>query len=259
MAEESLAPFPNFTGIDFNPSFFPSATSEFVEYPVSQGTVTFSKIFATEIDTPSPTIAFDFLPSQTENINIGTSVGASKTIILGQATGTSVHAGSIDFKGTHINNNVSATTGDISLANNQTTGILNIGTGSRTGAGAINIGTSGTGLFNINVGTTNQSTTTVNNVLVGSNGCIAGRSTYLTYSATTSIPATINLDVLVVFFGSTASQTLTLPLGVASQRMYIKNYASVDVTISGGVMILWGSISTSSTQLLKSGINFTCL
>jgi hypothetical protein len=253
MAEESLPPSPNFTGIDFNPAFFPNASSEFLNFPVAQGTETFSKLFATEIDTASPSTTFDFLTSQTENINIGTSVGASKTIILGQATGTSVHAGSIDFKGTHINNNVSATTGDISLANNQTTGILNIGTGSRTGAGAINIGTAGTGLFNINVGTTNQSTTTVNNVLVGSNGCIAGRSTYLTYNATTAIPATINLDVLVLFFGSTASQTLTLPLGVASQRMYIKNYASVDVTISGGVMVLWGLTTVSSTLLLKSG------
>ncbi len=253
MAEESLAPSPNFVGIDFNPAFFPSGTSEFVEYPNAQGTVTFSKIFATEIDTPSPSIAFDFLTSQTADVNIATSVGASQTIKIGQATGTSVHAGSIDFKGTHINNNVSASTGDISLANNQTTGVLNIGTGSRTGAGAINIGTAATGLFNINVGTTNQSTTTVNNILVGSNGCIAGRTNYLSYNVSTSIPSTINLDLLVYFYGSTASQTLTLPLGVASQRMYIKNYATVDVTINGGVMVLWGLLTTSSTLLLKSG------
>jgi len=164
-----------------------------------------------------------------------------------------VHAGSIGFKGTHINNHVSATTGDINLANNQTTGVLNIGTGSRTGDGAINIGTAGTGAFNINIGTASQSPTPVNNVLVGSNGCIAGRTVYLSYSATATIPATTNLDLFVLYFGSTASQTLTLSTFSVTQRMYIKNYASVDVTIKGGVMLLYAATAPSSSLLLKSG------
>jgi hypothetical protein len=104
MAEQSLPPSPNFNNIDFNPSFFSSATSEYVEFPVSQGTVTFGSIFTTDIDTPTPSVDFDFLGSEIGNINIGTSVPTTKTIKLGAVTGTSVHAGSIDLQGTNINN-----------------------------------------------------------------------------------------------------------------------------------------------------------
>jgi hypothetical protein len=60
MAEQSLPPSPNFNNIDFNPSFFSSATSEFVEFPNAQGTVTFGSIFTTDIDTPTPSVDFDF-------------------------------------------------------------------------------------------------------------------------------------------------------------------------------------------------------
>ena len=53
MAESAPAPSPSFSGIDFNPSFFPSTTSDYVEFPVAQGTETFGTIYATTIDTPT--------------------------------------------------------------------------------------------------------------------------------------------------------------------------------------------------------------
>ncbi len=122
MAEEAFPPSPIFSGIDFNPAFFPSASSEYVDFPVAQGTVTFGAIIATDIDTPTPSVDFDLLSSETGNINIGTSVPAGKTIKLGQNTGASIHCGSIDLQGTNINNAVASGTGIISVGPAQTTG-----------------------------------------------------------------------------------------------------------------------------------------
>ena len=121
MAESAPAPSPSFSGIDFNPSFFPSTTSDYVEFPVAQGTETFGTIYATTIDTPTPTADFDFLDSATANINIGTAVPTLKKIKLGADTGTTVQCGSIDCTGTAINNAVDYLGGDLSLGAGQTT------------------------------------------------------------------------------------------------------------------------------------------
>jgi hypothetical protein len=167
MAETSIPPSPNFSNIDFNPSFFSSTSSDYVDYPEAQGTVTFGNIFLTKADTPTPSVDFDLLTGELGNINFGTSVPT--TIQIGASTGTSVHCGSIDCTGTNINNAVSADTGNLSLVPSQTTGILNIGTGSRTtggSGGGINIGTACTGAIPIVIGTTGQSTTTLNGTSV---------------------------------------------------------------------------------------------
>jgi len=169
MAESAPAPSPSFSGIDFNPAFFPSTTSDYLEFPVAQGTETFGTIFATTIDTPTPSADFDFLDSATANVNIGTSVLAGNTIKLGQSTGTSIHCGSIDLKGTNINNAVNSDTGTISLAPAQTTGALYIGANASTSTrttGAINIGTTSAGVTPITIGTTGQSTIALNGTSV---------------------------------------------------------------------------------------------
>jgi hypothetical protein len=44
------APDPNFSGIDFNDSFFSSTSGGYVNYPTAQGTVTFPKLLAGEMD-----------------------------------------------------------------------------------------------------------------------------------------------------------------------------------------------------------------
>jgi len=169
MAEQSFPPSPAFSGIDFNPAFFPSTASEYVEFPTAQGTVTFGEIFATDIDTPTPSVDFDFLSSEIGNINIGASVPTLKTIKLGQSTGASIHCGSIDLQGTNINNAVASDTGIISLAPKQTTGTLNIGTHPTTGTrttGGINIATNSVGVTPIIIGTTGQTTTTLRGTTV---------------------------------------------------------------------------------------------
>ena len=89
MAESAFPPDPSFSGIDFNPSFFPSTASDYVEIPVAQGTETFSKIFLTEADTPTPSVDFNLLNSQTANINIG----------AGQQTGALNLGGSVRTTG----------------------------------------------------------------------------------------------------------------------------------------------------------------
>jgi len=93
-------------------------------------------------------------------ISIGTSA-TSKTIKLGN-TGNSIHCSSVDLTSSGINN-IANTSGDLSIANLQTSGILNLGTNtSRTSN--INIGTGATGPFGIYVGNVN-STTTLNGPL----------------------------------------------------------------------------------------------
>ena len=138
-----------FDNISFNPDFYQSSSDDyltattgkkiFLSYPYAQGTESISKIFSSNIDSLTPTSTFSFLDTQTAGINIGDSVVG--TIKIGQNTGTSVHCGSIDCAGTNINNSVAPLIGDLSLVPSQTSGVLNIGTGARTTAGNINIGT----------------------------------------------------------------------------------------------------------------------
>ena len=88
--------------------------------------------------------------TQTSGIlNIGTgsnrfTTSAQGAINIGTATNVN-KIGSLKVVGNEINNNVNEATGNINIGYAQTSGVLNIGTGSRTGAsttqGAINIGT----------------------------------------------------------------------------------------------------------------------
>jgi hypothetical protein len=83
-------------------------------------------------------------------ISIGADAGA-KTIKINNNT-NSVHCSSVDLKGSTINN-ITATTGALSVGDGQTDGILNLGTNSaRTATGVINIGSS-TSLAPINIDT----------------------------------------------------------------------------------------------------------
>ena len=118
-----------FTGISFNPDFYQSSSASsssttgitqdqadllYLRKTIADTatvTETFSKIYLTEADTPTPTVNFNLLNSQTANINIG----------AGQITGSLNIGGS-----------------------GRTTGPINIGTTS-VGATPITIGTSSVG------------------------------------------------------------------------------------------------------------------
>ena len=80
MAESAIPPSPNFSTIDFNPSFFSSTSGDYVDYPEAQGTVTFGSIYATDIDTPTPAIDFDLLSTQTENFKFRNFYSVHKNI-----------------------------------------------------------------------------------------------------------------------------------------------------------------------------------
>jgi len=140
----NTAPSPDFTGIDFNDMFFPSAVGDYVNYPTAQGPVSFGSIYASFIDTISSSASFSLLDSLTGNLNLATNGTTGQTLRLGAYTNASVHVANIDHQNQSINNASNATTGLLNICNNQTTGSLNLGTHvSRTGS--INIGTGSTG------------------------------------------------------------------------------------------------------------------
>lgn len=245
MAEQASAPSPSFSGIDFNPAFFPSAANDFVEYPVAQGTVTFGQIYATDLDTPTPSVDFDLLTSETGNINIGTSVPSLKTIKIGASTGTSIHTGSIDHQGTNINNAVSATTGTISLAPAQTTGILNIGshpsTGTRT-TGPINIGSNSIGVTPITIGTTGQST-------IALNGTSVDVGTKLTTPKIDSLSASGNIEI-----GSNQTDGI-INIGTPNTRTSGAINIGTGMTTANAIKI--GTAATTTMTLQALTVNAT--
>jgi hypothetical protein len=256
MAEEAQAPSPAFSGIDFNPAFFPGTTSEYVEFPTAQGTVTFGSIFATDIDTPTPSVDFDLLSSETGNINIGASVLAGNTIKIGASTGTSVHCGSVDFKGTHINNAVSATTGDVSLCNNQTTGALYIGSHptvpTRT-TGGINIGSNSVGVTQIVIGTTGQSTTALN----GSSVNVGTKITSPVYDSTSATTAmTIGANVSTTSISIGESQT-TGTLNIGTSALRTTGPINIGTSTIGNNAITIGTTGQSTIALNGTSTNVT--
>ena len=266
MAEESSPPSPSFAGIDFNPSFFPGTASDFVEYPTAQGTVTFGNIFATDIDTPTPSVDFDLLTSELGNINFGTSVPTTKTIKIGASTGTSIHCGSIDMQGTNINNAVASGTGTLSLAPSQTSGILNIGTGSRTiggSGGGINIGTACTGAIPITIGTTGQSTTTLN-------GTSVAVTTKMTTPAIDSTSAATNMTIgsnlvggtLTIGGSSLNTGTISIGAGQTTGALNIGNGArtgtgaiNIGTQATGTIAINIGTTAQTTTSLKGTSVD----
>lgn len=247
MAEEGQAPSPNFSGIDFNPSFFPSTASDYVEFPTAQGTVTFGSIFATDIDTPTPSVDFDLLGSEIGNINIGTSVPTTKTIKIGASTGTSIHCGSIDLQGTNINNAVASGTGTISLGPSQTTGILNIGSNSTTATrttGAINIGSNSVGVTPITIGTAGQSTVALNGTSVN----VGTKITSPVYDSTSAITAlTVGSNVTTVDISIGGSQTSgDINIGQNSARL-ATGAVNICTASTNAVPIIIGSATSNTT------------
>jgi len=101
------------------------------------------------------------------------------------------------------------------------------------------------------VGTAGQvlsSTSTATNWIT-----VATGSTYIAYTASATIPTTTNPTLIVLFSGTTAGQTLTIPTLAYStgQVIQFKNRASVNVTISSGLstMFLYAPNSSNVTNV----------
>ena len=116
-----------FSGITYNPDFYQTSSSSYLNYPIAQGTETIKSLRSAAIDSTSAST----------NMTLGSNL-TSGTLTIG---GSSLH------------------TGTISLGAAQTTGALNIGNGARTGNGAINIGNQAAGNIAITVGTDAKTTT----------------------------------------------------------------------------------------------------
>jgi len=79
-------------------------------------------------------------------------------------------------------------------------------------------------------------------------------TTYISYTASVTLPTLVNSTLLVIFSGSLPSQTLTIPtLGYpVGQIIQFKNKATVNVTISSGLssMVLYGISATATSYTL---------
>ena len=135
---------------------YTTAKKYFVTYPSAQGTSTITDFIAGTISYLSPASGSFF--------NIGTNQVSGGTVRIGPTgvSGVSVHAGNIDCTNNQINNATDSALNNLSLGNLQTSGVLNIGTGSRVlsgNGGAINIGTGSGAIVNpINIGGSGSST-----------------------------------------------------------------------------------------------------
>jgi hypothetical protein len=185
----------------------------------------------------------DTLSTLNTNASPAISIGASsstKTIKIGNNS-NSVHCSSIDLQGSAINN-ITATTGAISIGSSQTTGLLNLGTNaSRTGA--ISIGT-GAGTKFIDIGNDTDA------VYVSSLN-IQGSTINPTIPAVGAI--SIGNDQLAGSLNlGTGTRTGSINIGTGSTLPKSINIgvANSPTTISGNLTLSLGSLALTSNNVL---------
>jgi hypothetical protein len=146
----------------------------------------------------------------------------------------------------------------INIATTQTSGILNIGTGSRTTAGTINIGT-GSGAINnvITIGGANSRSTIGGYLYSSVSGYIAGAMGSASFNSNL-LPFTLSppvmRDLLLRFTGST-SGTMTIAAGYPeAQRITLKNTGSGTITITfTGNIVLTGATASVASAVIGAG------
>jgi hypothetical protein len=238
---EDLPVFDNsvFTSNSTTALTYTTAKKYFITYPIAQGTSTISDLIVGGISYLTPASGSFF--------NIGTNQVSGGTVRIGPtggSAGVSVHCGNLDFKNNTMNNASSGTTGTITIGDLQTSGILNIGTGSKTTAGTINIGT-GSGA-------------TANPVIIGgagtvttfTNGLTQASGKYITTSHTGTVTAPTSSQVGGVVTGS----DITSPVPVFPSSGNITSWASI--TLPAGTWVITGTrrydSSANSTRILWS-------
>lgn len=182
----------------------------------------------------------------TGDINLGSSAGATGVALnWGGASNSgnlSFTGGSFTLTSSGIYTQRSGPTFNMTIADTQTSGILNIGTGaSRTGA--INIGTGATATSTaISIG--NQ-TGTFGSCDIGTTTITVGKSNTDTNSMQTSTNGTLNLKT------TSTGGTVNLGTGMTSGNIYISGGAS------SATNILIGSSQTTYTGSIAIGILVT--
>ena len=166
--DSEIPPTYYFSGITFNPTFYSSASSDyltastgkkiFLSYPTAQGTETITSLKSSSIEPTSSTLDIAVL-STSSTVNIGTStartgsinIGNSATTGLGNNIGIGSALSNTSIAGKYVE--LAASTNGISL---NTSGNMDLI------ATAYNIGTTLVSNTNINIGTATKTTTTIN-------------------------------------------------------------------------------------------------
>jgi hypothetical protein len=247
-----------FSGITFNPSFFTSSSSDyltkqtaksyFLSYPTAQGTETISTLKASSIDSSTTTTAFDFLPSQTANINIGnTSSGTSGQIIkIGPTATTEITVGDLSVIANSLNNSTNSANRSVKIGDLQTDGGADLDLGAHISR-----------LGDINIGTGNLlSTPTINIGATLLNGSVRAGATINIGRMTTNPINVGNANANVTINSSSGSiKTPALATGTLS--------ASSLITANGGVSVPAGQTlnvigNQTSTGLITANGGITC-
>ena len=247
-----------FSGITFNPSFFTSSSSDyltkqtaksyFLSYPTAQGTETISTLKASSIDSSTTTTAFDFLPSQTANINIGnTSSGISGQIIkIGPTATTAITVGDLSVIANSLNNSTNSANRSVKIGDLQTDGGADLDLGAHINR-----------LGDINIGTGNfLSTPTINIGATLLNGSVRAGATINIGRMTTNPINVGNASANVTINSSSGSiKTPALATGTLS--------ASSLITANGGVSVPAGQTlnvigNQTSTGLITANGGITC-
>jgi hypothetical protein len=247
-----------FSGITFNPSFFTSSSSDyltkqtaksyFLSYPTAQGTETISTLKASSIDSSTTTTAFDFLPSQTANINIGnTSSGTSGQIIkIGPTATTAITVGDLSVIANSLNNSTNSANRSVKIGDLQTDGGADLDLGAHISR-----------LGDINIGTGNLfSTPTINIGATLLNGSVRAGATINIGRMTTNPINVGNANANVTINSSSGSiKTPALATGTLT--------ASSLITANGGVSVPAGQTlnvigNQTSTGLITANGGITC-
>lgn len=281
----SNPPYPNFNGITYNSSFFPTESSALTQGQANllylrktvADTATAQETFTTGIatnnlnttstasnlvigsNTNTGTIFINTSATNNTNTDPAIAIGTSsivKTIKIGSSALTnSVHLANLDITANSLNNIV-ATSGIINIANNQTTAKLNIGTaGGRSGD--INIGDDGSltaQTSNINIGLN-----TFGDVSIGAN---IGGSVNINGPLNSTGQATFDLAphcVVIPTFSEDLTNKLYVDSRIASggSNFFYFNY-SVDSDLGPTEKKLGNSIVITTLQTVpttQSGTN----
>jgi len=196
----------------------------------------------------TPTIVIDTLSIANTNASPAIAIGTSsstKTIKIGN-TANSVHCSSIDLQGSAINN-ITAASGDVNIANNQTSGALNLATAaSRNGDVAISNGNSNSSALNIHTGQNNTGSVNVGVNTVGVNS-----TTVNICSATNTVPASNTTSVNIATGNTSGATTIGNTLNTTSVNSGTLNIQN-DATTAGTVNIKCGATSTGNINM-KTG------
>ena len=244
-----------FSGITFNPDFYTgtetylTATTgkkHFLSYPTAQGTETIATLYSSKIDSSSGSTAFNFLESQTANLNIGnTTTGTTGQIIkIGPTATTAIVVGNLSITDNTINNATSTANRSVKIGDLQTDAAADLDLGTHVNRlGDINIGTGNTGSTpTINIGATVGTGTVRAGAIIN----IGRMTTSAITIGNTSADVTINSSTT----GSIKTGTLTCVALTASGTITGNNGITIPV---GKTLTANGGITTSTINTATGG------